>query len=109
MPKRVRRFIEDADNELLLSIASVWEIIIKGRLGRLQLDRPPIPYVLYYIRQLSLIPTGISLDHAFRVVRLPDHHQDPFDRLLVAQAMAEDIPIVTGDEAIARYEVRTVW
>jgi PIN domain nuclease of toxin-antitoxin system len=109
MPVRSRRFIEDSKNELLLSIASVWEIMIKARLGRFQLDQPAPAYVLRYIGQLGLVPTGISLDHAFRVATLPEIHQDPFDRVLIAQAMTEGIPIVTGDDAISRYNVRTIW
>ena len=109
MPVRVRRLIEDRKNELLLSIASVWEIMIKARLGRFQLDQPAPAYVLRYIGHLGLIPTGISLDHVFRVATLPEFHQDPFDRVLIAQAMAENLPIVTGDDAIGRYDVRTIW
>ena len=109
MPPRVRRFIENSENELLLSIASVWEIMIKGRLGRLDIDRAPVAYILHYMGQLSLIPTPISLDHVFRVVDLPGLHQDPFDRLLIAQAITENIPIVTRDAAIQAYNVRTIW
>ena len=109
MPPRVRQLIQDPENDLLLSVASVWEIMIKGRLGRFELDRPPKAYILYYMGELSLIPTAISLEHLFRTVDLPGFHQDPFDRLLIAQAMTEDIPIVTRDAAIQRYDVRTVW
>ena len=104
-----RQLIEDPANERLVSIASLWEIMIKGRLGRLEIDRAPVAYILHYIGQLSLIPTPISLDHVFRVVDLPGLHQDPFDRLLIAQAMTENIPIVTRDAAIQAYGVRTVW
>ena len=108
-PVRVRRFIEDPTNELLLSIATIWEMMIKGRLGRFQFDQPPVAFVLHQIGALSLIPTAISMEHVFRVFDLPGFHQDPFDRLLIAQAMIENVPILTGDQAIERYDVQTIW
>ena len=89
LPERTRGFIDSAKNELLISVATAWEIVIKGQLGKLRLDRPSAAYVEYYIHELSLAPLQITLDHVFGVADLPSHHGDPFDRLLIAQAIQE--------------------
>ncbi len=109
MSKDIRRFILSPRNELLISTVTAWEITIKAKAGKFQLDRPPAAYVLYYIGSLSLIPLPISFEHVFGVSDLPLYHGDPFDRLLIAQARLENIPLVTGDSAIERYDVKTIW
>ena len=88
MPPRVRRFISSERNELVLSMVTAWEITIKANLGKLQLDLPPAAYILRYMGELSLVPLSISFDHIFELSNLPQHHGDPFDRLLIAQAAA---------------------
>jgi len=97
--------LEDADNELLLSAASAWEIAIKYALGRLPLPACPERYVPS--RMKSSGTTGLPVEHvhALRVAELPHHHRDPFDRLLVAQAQIEDIAILTADPQFGLYDV----
>ena len=73
------------------------------------LDRPAAGYLAYYIDHLSLIPLPIALEHAFAITQLPPLHADPFDRLLIAQARYERIPIITGDKAIRAYDVQVIW
>src|SRR5215813_13945607 len=87
--KRTLRQLEDERNELLLSAASVWEIAIKYALGKLPLPSPPARYVPS--RMASTRTTSLAVDqaHALRVATLPPHHRDPFDRILVAQALVE--------------------
>ena len=95
----VRRFIEDAD-EVYVSAASIWEIAIKARLGKIDAD----PHALAAaIAASGFAELPVTALHAAGVARLDAHHGDPFDRLLVAQALAEPLRLVTADEALARY------
>jgi len=101
--------VSDGNNELLFSAASGWEMAIKAGLGKL---RMPGDLGAYLSAQLSENAVGVlpvSLRHATGVARLPGHHRDPFDRLLISQALAEDLPIVTADPLITEYPVETVW
>jgi PIN domain nuclease of toxin-antitoxin system len=100
--------LEDPDNELFLSAASSWEIAIKSKLGRLELPDDPQRYVPDSMRVIGVDPLSIDHGHALAVYELPPHHSDPFDRLLVAQARALRLPIVTADRHIALYDVETL-
>lgn len=106
---RARRVIGDTRNEILLSVASAWEIALKAGRGRLDLPLPATRYVPERMGQDGFHPLDIQLSHVLEAAVLPHHHEDPFDRVLVAQAIAEGIPIITADEAIRRYAVRTIW
>lgn len=90
---------------VLLSAASVWEISIKYRLGKLPLRRPPAQFVPDLMRVSGTIPLAVEHDHALRVADLPDHHADPFDRLLVAQAQSLRVPLVSADPMLRRYDI----
>lgn len=100
--------VEDSRTGLLVSAASSWEIAIKHALGRLPLPEPPGRYVPARLRAIDAQPVAIEHSHALAVTDLPDLHRDPFDRLLVAQAQAFGVPILTADEAIAQYPVETL-
>lgn len=100
-----RRALADEDNEVLLSAVVVWEIAIKRGLGRIDAPRT-LPERLL-AGGATAVP--VLLDHAAAVEELPEHHRDPFDRLLVAQAGIERASIVTGDPLIAAYGVPVVW
>jgi PIN domain nuclease of toxin-antitoxin system len=103
-----RSLIETRDNELYLSAASAWEIAIKHGLGKLRLPEPPAQYVPSRLDTLRTLALPIEHSHALHVATLPTHHRDPFDRLLVAQAQVEDLPILTADPVFARYDVTTI-
>lgn len=103
-----RRLAEDSATTLLLSAASSWEIAIKWALGKLQLPDPPEDYVPSRIRASGVTPLPIEHSHALGVARLEPHHRDPFDRFLVAQALAEDIPILTAEPVFGRYPVEQI-
>jgi len=105
---RARSLIEASDNELYLSAASAWEIAIKHSLGKLRLPEPPARYVPSRLDVLRTLALPIEHDHALHVATLPAHHRDPFDRLLIAQAQLEDLPILTADPLFARYDVTTI-
>jgi len=104
-----REFIIDGANEVYLSAASAWEIAIKCARGRLVLPEPPDHYVANRLTLHRFQALPVQLSHALHVFNLPDLHRDPFDRLLVAQSQLEDLPILTVDRDIARYDVDIVW
>ena len=104
-----RNFIADGGNTLYLSAVSAWEIAIKAAKGRLTLPGPADRYVAarLSLHHIAVLPVEVS--HALEVYNLPPLHTDPFDRLLVAQAGLEKLPILTADAAIGRYEVEVIW
>ncbi len=109
LSQRAREIIAEGRNRLLLSAVSGWEIAVKARLGRLSLPGSPEAFVPEQMELNALEPLPILMSHALHVHALPDLHRDPFDRMLVAQAQVEGLPIVTADAQIAQYEVETVW
>ena len=111
-PERIRQeiwpILLDRDQELLLSAASSWEIAVKYKLQRLELPAPPEEFVPRYLRESGVVGFPIQHRHALRVATLPDHHRDPFDRLLVAQAQMEALTIITADPLVSRYPVEVL-
>jgi PIN domain nuclease of toxin-antitoxin system len=105
-PKATRLLGSEA--ELLLSAASAWEIAIKYRLGTLELPETPERYVPERMRLTGMTPLPVEHSHALGVATLADHHRDPFDRLLVSQALVEGLPVVTADARLGRYGVDVV-
>jgi PIN domain nuclease of toxin-antitoxin system len=103
-----RLAIEDDDAEWWLSAASVWELSIKSSLKRIALPAPASEYVAEKIHA-GLRVLSVEWAHAALVERLPFHHRDPFDRLLVAQAQSEQLAVVTCDSVFRQYGVRVVW
>lgn len=104
-----RRRIESGSNEKYFSIASVWEMAIKMSLRKLELDDPLEDVVTRGTVDSGIALLDISKAHAIRTATLPWHHRDPFDRLLVAQALENDLAIVARDNAFDQYGVRRVW
>jgi PIN domain nuclease of toxin-antitoxin system len=100
--------VEDRRTELLVSAVVSWEIAIKYRLGRLPLPESPDRYVPERLRAIGAQALPIEHTHALAVAALPPLHDDPFDRLLVAQSGLLNAPILTADLAIAKYAVRTL-
>ena len=97
--------LEDTNNEVAMSAASVWEIAIKRSLGKVTL---PNDWAAA-LQRLRFDPMPVTAIHAAAVERLPWHHRDPFDRLLVAQASVERCAFVTADRRLAKYPIETVW
>lgn len=106
---RSRLVIEDVTNERLLSIASIWEMAIKVSLGRLSFDAPFTLFITEQMRLNRIDLLSIGVAHAAQVTMLPYHHRDPFDRLLIAQAIEEKIPLVSVDTAFDAYAITRVW
>lgn len=104
-----RDALGSAENDLLLSVASAWEMSIKAGLGQLDLSGDIHGFLTEQIRlwRIELLP--VTLRHATAVRDLPQHHRDPFDRMLVVQAVAEEAVLVTDDERLSRYDVEVLW
>jgi PIN domain nuclease of toxin-antitoxin system len=103
-----RALVEARGSVLYLSAASAWEIAIKHALGRLRLPEPPAIYVPSRVTALGIQTLAIEPHHALRAATLPAHHRDPFDRLLIAQAQLDGLPLLTADPVIDNYEVETI-
>jgi PIN domain nuclease of toxin-antitoxin system len=101
--------ITDPANDLLLSAATVWEIAIKVGLGKLTLSLPFRQWMNQAIADLGLRLLPITVEYADVQAGLPRHHGDPFDRLLVAQAIVEDVPVISSDPRLDAYGITRVW
>jgi len=104
-----REAIADGASEVFLSAVSVWEMVIKMGLGRLELPEDLESFLARQLQVNGFRPLAMTLPHALAVRHLPDVHKDPFDRLLVAQAQHEELVLVSGDAAVRRYPVSVIW
>lgn len=104
-----KQLIEESSNDIFVSAASFWEIAIKVGLGKVRIGMPFEDFVKAWTRHFGWLP--IEPAHLLQVEKLPlpGKHRDPFDRLLVAQSMVENLPIVSCDDALAEYPVNLVW
>jgi len=104
-----RALIEDGDNEKFVSIASLWEIAIKAGLGKLPLAKPFEQLIPEQLQINGFLVLGLTVQHTARLANLPFHHRDPFDRMLVAQSLVENLPLVSKDDVLDAYGIRRVW
>jgi PIN domain nuclease of toxin-antitoxin system len=101
--------LRSTSSELYLSVVSVWEIVIKTAMGRLRLRSSPTRAIPEWQSEFGLQTLNVTQTHALEIADLPLHHHDPFDRMLVAQALAEDLVLITADDLLTKYPVRTLW
>lgn len=106
---RARALFQSPDNEVYLSAASAWEIAVKHGLGRLPLPQPPERCVSDMRERHGVVSLAIDEESALHVSRLPAIHRDPFDRMLVAQAIVHGLTILTPDPLVTQYPARTTW
>jgi PIN domain nuclease of toxin-antitoxin system len=106
---RARRIIENPDCDILVSVACLWEIAIKQSLGKLKLARPFDALFPDQLASNSISLLGIRLAHLSEISRMPFHHRDPFDRLLVAQSLSEEIPLLSNDDTLDSYGLERIW
>lgn len=109
LSEAARNALTDPANDVFLSAVSAWEIAVKHALGRLPLPDPPDRYVPAQRNARGIAELPLDEDAALQLVRLPSLHRDPFDRMLVCQALAGTLTLVTPDPEIARYPVRILW
>ncbi len=106
---RATAALQEPENEVFLSAASVWECAIKQRLGRLPLPGDPARFLSEQRVAHDVLPLPIDEEACAQIGKLPDHHRDPFDRMLVCQAIVGGMSLVTPDAEIARYPVPLCW
>lgn len=109
MSERARVACADPDNELFLSAVSAWEIALKNSAGKLPLPEPPVRYVPAERIRHRIEPLPLDEEATLHLSKLPELHRDPFDRMLICQAIVHGLDIVTPDAVIARYPVRILW
>ena len=108
LPKTLQNEIKNINNSCFLSVASMWEIVIKQRLGKLnstmKIDK------LFKLAQKNQIEIlQINSDHLLKLSKLPLKHNDPFDRLIIAQSQAENLVVISKDEAFKEYQINLIW
>jgi PIN domain nuclease of toxin-antitoxin system len=103
--RRARELVEDPGNDVLISVVSLWEIAVKARIGKLRAD---IGEITGAVQQEGFTLLDIAMTHLLTLAGLPMHHRDPFDHLLIAQAITEDATFISEDRNTARYPVRIV-
>jgi PIN domain nuclease of toxin-antitoxin system len=108
LPTTIRSLMGSADTELLVSIASLWEMAIKMQVKKLVLSGD-IATIIDRASANGFEILPITTDHLLTLMKLTFIHRDPFDRIIVAQAVAEDLPLITSDDIISRYPVRRIW
>jgi PIN domain nuclease of toxin-antitoxin system len=104
-----RAAIESQSNQNFLSVGSLWEVAIKTSLGKLSLSRPFEDVVQQAIVDVAVTVLPIGIEDLIEVTRLPFHHRDPFDRLIIAQARIAQLAVVSGDSSLDAYGVVRVW
>lgn len=109
LSSQVAAICSSNDNDLLLSLASVWEMQIKTQLGKLQLPLPLPEMIQNQITKNNVELLPIELSHIFNLTNLPPYHKDPFDRLLIAQAMTENAILLSNDANIEKYPIQILW
>jgi len=109
LPDRLRRLIREPDQEVFLSVVSVWEATVKQGLGRLPLPAPAGTYLPGMRARHGIAPLALEESAVSHLAKLPATHRDPFDRMLVCQAIEHELTIVTPDEVVRSYPIRTLW
>ena len=102
-------YLAEPRNEVFFSLASVWEMAIKLSIGKLKLAEPLENFVIEQLQRNGFRQLGINFQHVIGVASLPFHHRDPFDRLLIAQALAERLPVLTADRTFDAYGIQRLW
>ena len=100
-----KKIIEDPENEIYVSVASFLEMVIKYDLKKLPLPESPEIFILNTIVELSAKPLDITLAHSLKMHKLPPVHKDPFDRIIISQALAENYPVLTSDKLFKKYKI----
>ncbi len=109
LPAGVTALMQDPATRPILSIASTWEMTIKVLAGRLHLPQEPPEYIDSLVRDFRFDTLPIEQRHVDALCELPHIHRDPFDRILIAQALADDLELVTGDQRLRAYPIKTIW
>jgi PIN domain nuclease of toxin-antitoxin system len=101
--------ISNPQNDIFFSIVSAWEIVIKTQIGKLPLPESPEIYIPSRISHYGFMTLSINLEDVLQIGQLESHHNDPFDRLLIAQSQIHNLPIITADTQFSPYDVNIIW
>lgn len=106
---KARQILRSSDDELVFSLVSLWEIAIKIKIGKLNALGSSVAYIRDEMDAYGMELLPIRYEHILQLKMLPPHHSDPFDRLLIAQAITESLPILTHDKVFSLYPVKAIW
>jgi PIN domain nuclease of toxin-antitoxin system len=109
LSENARHIFLDPENNLFFSLASLWEVCIKKSLGKISLQTGWLQTIREEVAANAIQWLPIEIEHCARVVELPFHHRDPFDRLLIAQAMVEDMQLLSRDNQLTAYQIKRIW
>ena len=108
LPSNIRLMIENIDNECYVSICSLWEMVIKINIGKLTIDGG-LKQLVAFLESNRIELLSIDLSHLMYLGNLPTYHNDPFDRMIISQAQAEQLTIIGLDDAFKKYDVPVLW
>ena len=103
------KYIQDEENQLYLSVASLWEVAIKTNLGKMKLDGTFEQFFIHHLRENRCLLMPIRFSDIVSVSTLPHHHRDPFDRMLVAQTLMHKYPLISSDAGLDAYGIERIW
>ena len=106
---KARTLLEDNETEILFSAASAWELVIKESLNKLHSSQKILSILARAEKEFSISRLNISDVHLSKLAKLPFHHRDPFDRLLIAQAIGEKLPVISADANFNKYKLEVIW
>jgi PIN domain nuclease of toxin-antitoxin system len=106
---KAKQILTSNEHELVFSLVSLWEIAIKIKTGKLNTIGSSVAYIRDEMDTYGMRLLPIRYEHILQLESLPHHHSDPFDRLLIAQALTESLPILSADRAFANYGIKLVW
>ena len=106
---RVKDIYLNAENVIYFSMASVWELAIKTSIGKIKFEKDLDDFIEVHVKGNNISILKIELPHVLRIADLPFHHRDPFDRLIIAQAIEDNLSILGSDSIFDRYKVNRIW
>ena len=109
LSNRAKKLYLNPENKIIISLASIWELAIKSSLNKLTLEKPLEKFVDEHIKGNDIQILNIELPHILRIEKLPFHHRDPFDRLIISQQIENNLSIIGSDEAFDKYDVKRIW
>ena len=104
-----KSIIKDSKNEIFFSAASAWEIAIKMKLNRLRIKGNLEPFIIEQLSTNNIVPLTITIYHSLYIEQLPQIHKDPFDRIIIAQSIVENLQLISTDKNIRKYNIKVVW
>lgn len=104
-----KSIIKDSKNDIFFSAASAWEMAIKIKLNRLRIKGNLEPFIIEQLSTNNIVPLSITITHSLYTERLPQFHKDPFDRIIIAQSLVENLQLISKDKEVKKYKVATIW